>query len=73
MGEGRPPEITARLAVEAAASLGWDRYVGPKGTVMSIDRFGASAPYKDLLEEFGFTAEGVAERALETMGRVERG
>jgi transketolase len=73
MGEVLPPEITARLAVEAAASLGWDRYVGPKGTVMSIDRFGASAPYKDLLEEFGFTAEGVAERALETMGRVERG
>lgn len=67
-----PPEVTARLAVEAAASLGWDRYVGPDGAVVSIDRFGESAPYRDLMEAFGFTAEAVAERALEVLERVGR-
>jgi transketolase len=67
-----PPEIDARLAVEAAAPLGWDRYVGPKGAVVAIDRFGASAPYKALMEKFGFTAEAVAERALEILERVQR-
>jgi len=60
-----PPEVTARLAVEAASPLGWDRYVGRRGVVMGIDRFGASASYPDLMKEFGFTGEGVAERALE--------
>jgi transketolase len=60
-----PSEVTARLAAEAASPLGWDRYVGAQGAVMGIDRFGASAPYRDLMEEFGFTAEAVAEQALE--------
>lgn len=60
-----PPEVTARLAVEAASSLGWDRYVGSQGEVMGIDHFGASAPYRDLTEAFGFTSEAVAKRALE--------
>ena len=58
-----PPEITARLAIEAGARLGWDRYVGLQGDVVSIDRFGASAPYKILWEKFGFTGPAVAERA----------
>jgi transketolase len=59
-----PSQITARVAIEAAASLGWDRYVGPDGEVIGIERFGASAPYKDLMEEFGFTADVVADRAI---------
>jgi len=59
-----PPEVTARLAVEAGVSQGWHHYVGPAGDVMGIERFGASAPYKVLQEKFGFTAESVAERAL---------
>jgi len=59
-----PPEVTARLAIEAGISQGWHRYVGPAGDVMGIERFGASAPYKVLQEKFGFTAESVAERAL---------
>jgi transketolase len=58
-----PPGITARLAVEAGVRLGWDRYVGPRGDVVSQDRFGASAPYQVLAEKFGFTAENVAARA----------
>jgi transketolase len=58
-----PPGITARLAVEAGVPLGWDRYVGPRGDVISQDRFGASAPYQVLAEKFGFTAENVATHA----------
>jgi transketolase len=62
-----PPEVTARLAIEAAAPLGWERYVGLEGAVMGIERFGASAPYRDLMKKFGFTAEVVAKRALEIL------
>ena len=58
-----PRSVTARVAVEAACSFGWDRYVGADGTVVCLDRFGASAPIKDLAENFGFTAENVAAKA----------
>jgi len=58
-----PPGVTARLAVEAGIRLGWDRYVGPRGDVVSVDRFGASAPLDVIWEKFGFTAPAVAERA----------
>ncbi len=58
-----PPQITARVAVEAATSLGWDRYIGPQGAVIGMTRFGASAPYQVLAHEFGFTAENVAAQA----------
>jgi transketolase len=59
-----PPPVTARLAIEAGVTLGWEKYVGPKGDVIGLDRFGASAPYKVLMEKFDFTAEAVAERVL---------
>jgi transketolase len=58
-----PPEIKARVAVEAGVPLGWERYVGAEGAIIGLARFGASAPYKVLAEEFGFTAEAVAARA----------
>ena len=58
-----PPEVTARVAVEAGVPLGWERYVGPQGAIVALDRFGASAPYKVLAEEFGFTPETVVARA----------
>lgn len=64
-----PPAVTARLAIEAAAPLGWDRYVGPKGAVIGMTRYGASAPYKILAEKFGFTAANVIQRAKELLGR----
>jgi transketolase len=57
-----PPKVTARVAVEAAVPLGWERYVGPRGKIIGLNRFGASAPYKVLAEKFGFTAEAVAEQ-----------
>ena len=62
-----PPEVTARLAIEAGVTLGWDRYVGPQGAVHGIDHFGASAPYKVLMEQWGFTGPAIARRALELL------
>jgi transketolase len=64
-----PPSIAARVAVEQAVTLGWDRYVGPAGRVIGMRSFGASAPAEDLLQEFGFTADNV----VETARRVVRG
>ena len=64
-----PPDVPARLAIEAAVPMGWERYVGPQGAVMGLDRFGASAPYKVLMEKFGFTPEAVVERALRLLRR----
>ena len=58
------PTVTARLAIEAGVPQGWHRYVGSAGEVIGLDRFGASAPYKTLMEKFGFTAENIASWAL---------
>lgn len=63
-----PPLTTARLAIEAAYPLGWERYVGPKGGVIGMTHFGASAPYKVLAEKFGFTTDNVVHRAHELLG-----
>jgi len=66
-----PPQVTARLAIEAGATQGWIRYVGPAGDVMGLDRFGASAPYRVLMEKFGFTAEAAAERVMRLLGKAQ--
>ena len=58
-----PSGLRKRLAVEAASSIPWYRYTGLDGAVMGIDRFGATAPGDRMMEEFGFTAEAVAEAA----------
>jgi len=58
-----PPSIGARLAVELGTRQGWDRYVGPRGDVISVERFGASAPAAVVLREYGFTVEHVCARA----------
>lgn len=58
-----PPTVRARLAVEAAATMGWERYVGDSGAVLGIDRFGASAPGDVNLREFGFTVDAVCRHA----------
>jgi transketolase len=58
-----PPSITARLSVEAGVRLGWDRYVGPAGDVICLDRFGASAPGDVALRELGFNVDNVLARA----------
>lgn len=60
-----PPHLSRRVVVEAGSSFGWHRYAGLEGLVIGIDRFGASAPYQELAEKFGFTAEAVAGRVRE--------
>jgi transketolase len=64
-----PPEITARVAVEQAAVLGWSQYVGLKGSVIGMHRFGASAPLKDLQKKFGFTSDAIVQKAHELIGK----
>ena len=56
------PSIPARLSVEAGASQGWHRYVGDRGDVLGVDRFGASAPGDVVMREYGFTVENVCKR-----------
>jgi transketolase len=62
-----PPEIEARLAIEAGVPQGWHSYVGSMGEVIGLDHFGASAPAKVLYEKFGITPDRVVERALALM------
>jgi transketolase len=62
-----PPTVRARLAVEAAVPQPWYRWVGDEGAVMGIERFGASAPYQRIYEEFGLTVEKVVQRAKELL------
>ena len=64
-----PPEVTARVTVEEASPLGWDRYAGPEGVVLGMSTFGLSAPLKVVSEHFGFTPEKVAEAAKTSLGR----
>jgi transketolase len=58
-----PPDVTARLSIEAGARLGWDRYVGPQGDAICLERFGASAPGDVALSELGFNVDNVLQRA----------
>ncbi len=62
-----PPEVTARVAVEQASTLGWDRYTGFKGKIIGMHSFGASAPIKELQKKFGFTVENVVAQAKEVL------
>ncbi len=64
-----PPGVRARVAVEAGIRLGWEHYVGLDGAIVGIDRFGASAPYQTLYEQFGITAEAVAAAARRLLVR----
>jgi transketolase len=54
-----PSSIPVRVAIEAGRSLGWERYVGCEGTIIGVDRFGASAPFQRIYAEFGLTAERI--------------
>jgi transketolase len=65
-----PPSVTARVAVEAASPLGWERWVGQYGDVIGVNRFGASAPYTDIYTHLNFTPDYIAQRARDL---VERG
>jgi transketolase len=65
-----PPGVKARVAVEAASPLGWERIVGEEGDMMGMTSFGASGPYKKVFQHFGFTTENVAERARAAARRL---
>ncbi|AOY74626.1 transketolase [Clostridium formicaceticum] len=65
-----PKAIQNRIAVEAASSLGWHKYVGMKGQVVSIDRFGMSAPAEKIFKEYGITVEHVCNTALKMMDMI---
>ncbi len=64
-----PPELKARLAVEAGGGQGWERWVGDSGAILSLEHYGASAPGKTVFEKFGFTVENVVAQAK---GLVEK-
>jgi transketolase len=62
-----PPNVKARVGIEAGSSLGWERFVGLDGVLVCLDRFGASAPDAIVFEKLGFTVENVIKHALEVM------
>jgi len=64
-----PASVTARVSVEMASVFGWERYTGPKGKIIGMRSFGASAPLKDLLKKFGFSADNVVAAAKEVLGK----
>ncbi|HPS07251.1 MAG TPA: transketolase, partial [Kiritimatiellia bacterium] len=63
------PDCKRRLVVEAGSSFGWERYAGCKGTMITLDTFGASGPYKELAKQFGFTVENVVAKARELLAK----
>src|SRR5256714_1475103 len=64
-----PSNVTARVSVEMAGTFGWERYVGPRGKIIGMHSFGASAPLKDVLRKFGFLMETVVAAAKEVLGK----
>ncbi|HEY7575044.1 MAG TPA: transketolase [Thermoanaerobaculia bacterium] len=62
-----PPDVTARLSIEAGVTLGWQKYVGDRGRMIGLDRFGASAPGEVVMKELGFTVEHVVAEARELL------
>jgi len=67
-----PPDVDVRLAVEAGVAQGWERWVGERGDVLSIEHYGASAPGATVLEKFGYTPANVAGRARALLERRQR-
>ena len=68
-----PPAVPSRLAVEAASTFGWAKYVGEAGDTISIDEFGASAPGAVMMEKFGFTPQNIVKRALKLLENQPKG
>jgi transketolase len=66
-----PPTVTARISIEAAATLGWSKYVGDRGLTVGIDHFGESAPAAELAKAFGFTPDRIAQLALDAFAPAQ--
>jgi transketolase len=65
-----PPQVTARVSVEAGISMSWDKIVGSRGRSVSIEHFGASADYKTLFREFGMTSDAVVAAAHDSLNSL---
>jgi transketolase len=63
-----PPTCKARIGIEAAVGLGWEKYIGDNGAFIGMDTFGVSAPYKEAFEHFGITPENVVKTAKKLLG-----
>jgi transketolase len=66
-----PPDVRARVSVEAASVFGWERYVGDSGAIVGMTTFGGSAPAKDLFKKFGFTVDHVIEVAKKVLTKTK--
>jgi transketolase len=66
-----PKSVKARVAIEAGVKLGWEKYAGDTGEVISIEKFGASAPDKILFENYGFTVENVISTSRRVLSKVK--
>ncbi|MGE5682806.1 MAG: transketolase-like TK C-terminal-containing protein, partial [Bacillota bacterium] len=66
-----PPEVKARVSVEAAVKMGWSKYVGEYGESIGMEGFGASAPAEVLFEKFGFTVENIINKAKKVLAKVK--
>lgn len=67
-----PPEVKARVSVEAARPQGWERYVGENGVMIGIDKFGASAPGDEVMKKYGFTTENVCKQAIALFHKMKK-
>ncbi len=65
-----PPHVKARVSVELASTMGWERYAGSTGSTIGMETFGASAPLQNLLQKFGFTPGRIVEAAREQVERT---
>jgi transketolase len=63
-----PPSVTARVSIEAGVTLGWQKWIGSQGIAIGVDRFGASAPYQKIYEEYGLTPDAVVAAAKKLIG-----
>jgi transketolase len=64
-----PPQVTARVAIEAGISMGWERYVGSSGAVIGINRFGASAPGALVMKKYGIKASAIVSKTMQLFKR----
>jgi transketolase len=64
-----PPEVTARVSLEQASTMGWEKYTGARGRMIGMKTFVASAPLKELQKKFGFVPDGVAAAVREVLGK----
>ncbi len=67
-----PPDIKPRISIEAAATLGWERYIGSEGIAIGLDRFGTSAPGKVIYEKLGLTAQHMADEAIRLLAKKKK-